>query len=195
MKLQPSGVPVDGGRAGHSKDSVTSCRSSFPRDVCVRIRVWVCVLRISASDGIPFNWSDRQVEGTLANTPSGYKKPLPLISSGRQSSQRVSKRSFLVIGEYSPEFNEITYTFTIKDWHCTISRKSHGSAGLHCCYSLFSPPSQASEDRFSRKWRFPCKRYPDNRASVFQLKRLTYKLDLASDLRNCVDTARKKRTQ
>jgi len=55
--------------------------------------------------------------GTNAAPLAIYKKPPSLISSGRQSSPalRVSKRSFLVIGEYSPEFNEITYTFTIKD--------------------------------------------------------------------------------
>jgi hypothetical protein len=58
-----------------------------------------------------------QVERTLRATHDLQKATVSLISSGRQSSPalRVSKKSFLVIGEYSPEFNEITYTFTIKD--------------------------------------------------------------------------------
>lgn len=68
----------------------------------LRTRVFLSTRRIA-------RWNER--------SPSQLQKAAALNLEQESSPRalRVSKRSFLVIGEYSPEFNEITYTFTIKD--------------------------------------------------------------------------------
>ena len=117
MKLQPPGVPVDS-HAVYSKDTGLAPSTDSLKSASLSI----LSLSDSASLVLLLVLSNARTQDKRHSFQlvlvAALAKSSPLILDGcwPSPSHGVSNRSLLVIqGEYSPGFNEITCTITIKD--------------------------------------------------------------------------------
>lgn len=127
MKLQPPGVPVDS-HAVYSKDTGLASSTDSLSQLLFQLSPSLSFsLRLFASLILLLVLSNARTQDKRHSFQlvlvAALAKSSPLIFDGGWPStlHGVSNRRLLVIqGEYSPSFNEITCTITIKDRRCAI---------------------------------------------------------------------------